>query len=189
MKERELQGNGVKEKCSNSKDEDLQEPSTTELRSMNLDRNFWESRYLTSDTGWDIGGPSTPHKEYLDQLTDKEQRILIPGAGRAYEAEYAYRLGFKNVFVIDLTDLPFADLLQRCPDFPKDHLLVGDLFTHDGAYDRILEQTFFCTLYPVARKAYVQKMHELLSPAEMVGVLFDAVLNMDRPLSVVQIDI
>ena len=149
---------------------------------MNLDRNFWESRYLASDTGWDLGGPSTPLKEYLDQLTDKDLRILFPGAGRAYEAEYAHRLGFNNVFVIDLTDLPFADLLQRCPEFPKDHLLVGDLFDHEGAYDRILEQTFFCTLYPVVRKTYVQKMHELLKPGGiLVGVLFDDVLNTDRP--------
>ena len=123
-----------------------------------------------------------PLKEYLDQLTDKDLRILFPGAGRAYEAEYAHRLGFNNVFVIDLTDLPFADLLQRCPEFPKDHLLVGDLFDHEGAYDRILEQTFFCTLYPVVRKTYVQKMHELLKPGGiLVGVLFDDVLNTDRP--------
>lgn len=149
---------------------------------MNLDRNFWETRYTNSETGWDLGGPSTPLKEYLDQLTDKDLRILFPGAGRAYEAEYAHRLGFKNVFVIDLTDAPYADLLQRCPDFPKDHLLVGDLFEHDGAYDRILEQTFFCALDPALRNAYVQKMHELLKPGgKLVGVLFDDVLNTDRP--------
>ena len=31
--------------------------------------------------------------------------------------------------------------VKRCPDFPQDHFLVGDFFTHEGAYDRILEQT------------------------------------------------
>ncbi|MFZ1331498.1 MAG: Rho-binding antiterminator [Flavobacteriales bacterium] len=149
---------------------------------MQLDRNFWETRYTTSDTGWDIGGPSTPLKEYMDQLTDKDLHILIPGAGRAYEAEYAHRLGFKNVFVIDLTDAPYADLLQRCPDFPEDHLLVGDLFEHDGAYDRIMEQTFFCALDPELRIEYVRKMRDLLKPGgKLVGVLFDDALNTDRP--------
>lgn len=141
---------------------------------MALDRNFWESRYHEGDTGWDLGGPSTPLKTYIDQLTDKGLRILIPGAGRAYEAEYLHRQGFANVFVIDLTDAPYADLLKRCPDFPKENLLVGDLFTHAGQYDRILEQTCFCAIDPSLRSAYVKQMHALLAPGgKYVGVLFD----------------
>lgn len=149
---------------------------------MELDRSFWQARYENAETGWDIGGPSTPLKSYLDQLTNKEWRILIPGAGRAYEAEYAHRLGFKYVFVIDLTDLPYADLLARCPEFPKEHLLVGDFFAHEGQYDRILEQTFFCTMDPARRVKYVAKMSALLKPeGKLVGVLFDDPLNADHP--------
>jgi transcriptional antiterminator Rof (Rho-off) len=155
---------------------------------MNLDRTFWEGRYHNGETGWDLGGPSTPLKEYLDQLTDKDLKILIPGGGRAWEAEYAHRQGFHNVFVIDLTDAPFKDLLSRCPDFPKDHLIVGDFFEHEGQYDRILEQTFFCALDPTLRERYVAHMHTLLQPAtadrpggKLVGVLFNDTLNNDRP--------
>jgi SAM-dependent methyltransferase len=141
---------------------------------MALDRTYWESRYHERDTGWDLGGPSAPLKAYIEQLTDKDLRILIPGAGRAYEAEHLRRLGFRQVFVIDLTDAPYADLLARCPDFPKDHLLVGDLFQHKGQYDRIIEQTCFCAIDPALRAAYVKKMHELLAPGgRLVGVLFD----------------
>jgi SAM-dependent methyltransferase len=141
---------------------------------MQLDRDFWESRYTGADTGWDLGGPSTPLKEYIDQLTNTELRILIPGAGRAYEAEYLHRRGFKNVFVIDLADAPFTDLLERCPDFPKEHLIVGDFFEHQASYDLIIEQTFFCALDPSLRERYVKKMHELLVPVgKLVGVLFD----------------
>lgn len=150
--------------------------------SMQLDRNFWESRYDTDETGWDLGGPSTPLKEYIDQLTDKELRILIPGGGRAWEAEYAHRQGFRKVFVIDLTDAPYKDLLKRCPDFPKEHLIVGDFFEHTEQYDRILEQTFFCALDPALRECYVAHMHELLKPGgKLVGVLFNDTLNTDRP--------
>jgi transcriptional antiterminator Rof (Rho-off) len=147
-----------------------------------LDRNYWETRYHTDETGWDLGGPSTPLKEYLDQLSDKDHHILIPGGGRAWEAEYAHRLGFRKVFVIDLTDAPFKDLLQRCPDFPKEHLIVGDFFQHQGLYDRILEQTFFCALDPSLRERYVAHMHTLLKPGgRLVGVLFNDTLNADRP--------
>lgn len=149
---------------------------------MDLDRTFWEDRYHTGETGWDLGGPSTPLKEYLEHLVNKDLKILIPGGGRAWEAEYAHRLGFRNVFVIDLTEAPFKDLLSRCPDFPNEHLIVGDFFQHEGSYDRILEQTFFCALDPALRERYVAHMHALLKPGgKLVGVLFNDALNADRP--------
>jgi len=147
-----------------------------------LDTDYWRDRYTDGSDGWDIGAPSTPLKEFIDQLADKNLRILIPGGGRAYEAEYAHRRGFGNVFVIDLTDAPFADLLARCPGFPKEHLIVGDFFMHEAQYDRILEQTFFCALDPALRSRYVERMHHLLKPGgELVGVLFNDALNTDRP--------
>lgn len=149
---------------------------------MKLDRAFWENRYTDADTGWDLGAPSTPLKEYLDHLTDKELRILIPGGGRAYEAEYAHRLGFKHVYVIDLTDAPLRDLLARCPDFPREHFIIGDFFSHEGRYDLILEQTFFCAIDPSLRQRYVEQMHRLLRPGgRLVGVLFNDALNADKP--------
>lgn len=149
---------------------------------MKLDREFWNQRYATSDTGWDIGAPSTPLKDYIDQLTNKRIRMLIPGGGRAWEAEYAHRQGFTNVFVIDLSDAPLQDLLERCPDFPREHFVVGDFFGHAGRYDLILEQTFFCAIDPAMRARYVEHMHRLLRPGgRLVGVLFNDPLNTDRP--------
>lgn len=149
---------------------------------MELNADFWADRYATGTTGWDIGTVSTPLKTYFDQLTDKELTILIPGGGRSHEAEYLHRSGFRNVHVVDLTGAPFADLLERCPDFPKDHLHVGDFFTHAGRYDRIVEQTFFCALDPGLRPRYVERMHALLHPGgQLIGVLFDDPLNADKP--------
>ncbi len=145
---------------------------------MDLDRTYWEDRYTNGETGWDTGGPTPPLKAYIDQLTDKDLRILFPGAGRAWEAEYAHRQGFRNVFVIDLTDAPFKDLLARCPDFPQEHLITRDFFAHTGQYDRIIEQTFFCALDPALRPAYVKHVHELLrNGGKLAGVLFDNVPN------------
>ena len=34
-------------------------------------KEYWSQRYKDAQTGWDIGSPSTPIKEYIDQLTDK----------------------------------------------------------------------------------------------------------------------
>ncbi len=56
---------------------------------------------------------STPLKEYFDQLTNKEIRILILGGGNSYEAEYHHKLGFKNVFVIDYTPTALSNLKKE----------------------------------------------------------------------------
>lgn len=149
---------------------------------MALDRPYWDALYANADTGWDLGGPSTPLKTYIDGLTDRDLRILIPGAGRGYEAEYLHRAGFANVHVVDLSEAPLRDLHARCPDLPQEHLHQGDFFAHEGTYDRILEQTFFCALDPSLRPRYVERMHHLLAPGgALVGVLFDDPLGPSGP--------
>lgn len=141
---------------------------------MNLDENFWSTRYAENQTGWDIGYCSTPLKEYFDQLTNKQLKILIPGAGYAHEAKYLHELGFPQVYVIDLAQEPLTHLKDICPDFPEEHLLLGDFFEHEGEYDLIVEQTFFCAIDPSLREAYVKKMKTLLKPTgKLVGVLFN----------------
>jgi methyl halide transferase len=149
---------------------------------MQLDRDYWQRRYDEHTDTWDIGSPSTPLKSYIDQLARKDLRILIPGCGRAWEGQYLHELGFTNVLLMDLTGEPFAEIERRCPTFPKDHLLVGDFFTHQGQYDRILEQTFFCAIPVQLRHAYVEHMSTLLAPmGKLVGVLFDDPAPGKRP--------
>lgn len=146
------------------------------------DKNFWDERYKSGDTGWDAGSVTTPIKEFVDTLSVKDTKILIPGAGNAYEAEYLFRQGFRNVWVADISELPLRNFKQRFPEFPEEHLLHQDFFRMDSKFDLILEQTFFCALDPSLRKAYADKMHELLNPGgKLVGVLFDDPLNKDRP--------
>ena len=143
---------------------------------------YWSERYESGNIPWDAGSVTTPIKDYADQLTDKELRILIPGAGSGYEAEYFWEQGFKNVDVIDLSILPLRGLKNRCPDFPSQQLIQGDFFTHQGQYDRIIEQTFFCALHPTQRVAYIEKVRALLAPGgSLVGVLFDDPLFTDHP--------
>ena len=138
-----------------------------------LSEQFWNEHYLLTNTGWDIGHISTPLKEYFDQLESKEIRILIPGCGNAYEAEYLFKQGFKNVFIIDIAEEPIRLFKKRVPEFPDDHIIQGDLFTHVGEYDLIVEQTFFCAIDPSFRSRYAKKMSELLSSkGKLVGLLF-----------------
>ena len=149
---------------------------------MDLNKNFWDLRYQNNEIGWDIGYISTPLKKYIDQLTDKNIKILIPGGGNSYEAEYLNNLGFKNVFVIDISPTALTNLKNRVPDFPKNHLINIDYFKLNNSFDLILEQTFFCALTPKLRDNYVLKMNQLLRPnGKLVGLLFNIPLNKDRP--------
>jgi thiopurine S-methyltransferase len=146
---------------------------------------FWSARYHEGRTGWDIGYPSPPLTDYLDQLADKSLRILIPGAGNAYEAAYAWAQGFTNVHILDIAREPLTHFQARHPDFPEEQLVQDDFFAHEGTYDLILEQTFFCSFPPLpeTRKAYAKKMHELLAPGgKLVGLWFDIPLtgNMEK---------
>jgi thiopurine S-methyltransferase len=57
-----------------------------------------------------------------------------------------------------------------------------DFFQLQDAFDLIIEQTFFCALDPTLREAYAQKMPCVLNPnGKLVGVMFDAPMNADRP--------
>ncbi|MEL7162950.1 MAG: methyltransferase domain-containing protein [Bacteroidota bacterium] len=139
-----------------------------------LEQNFWAARYAAGRTGWDLGAPSPPLVAYLDGLEDKQLRILIPGAGNGYEAEYAWRRGFRNVYVLDVAAQPLASFAARLPEFPRAQLLQGDFFTHVGSYDLILEQTFFCALNPALRPDYARQMHALLKPGgKLAGLWFN----------------
>ena len=148
----------------------------------NLDADYWDTRYIENRLGWDIGYPSTPLKSYIDQLEDQSIRILIPGGGNSYEAEYLYNNGFTNTFVVDVAPTAKDNFLQRVPQFPEHQFLVQDFFELTGHFDLILEQTFFCALLPSLRNEYAQKMQELLKPnGKLVGVLFDFPLDGGPP--------
>lgn len=149
---------------------------------MNLNQEYWSSRYREHRTGWDLGAISPPIKEYIDQLEDKSMSILLPGGGNAYEAEYLFLKGFKNVFVADIAQEPLENLKRRAPSFPEENLICKDFFALEGKFDLILEQTFFCALPVEMRKTYAEKMNELLNEGgKLVGVLFNNQFQADGP--------
>ncbi len=147
-----------------------------------LDEKFWSSRYLSGYTGWDIGSPSPPLYQYLCQLHTKSLAILVPGAGNAYEIGAAWDLGFLNIHLLDISKFPINKFLEKSPSFPKSQIFHQDFFEHNGKYDLILEQTFFCAIDPKLRPRYAEKMHQLLNPGgRLVGVLFNREFGTEGP--------
>lgn len=149
---------------------------------MHLDESYWENRYKNGETSWDLGNVSPPLKDYFDQLKDKNSRILVPGAGNGHEAAYLFQQGFNNVFILDISQAPLRNFEVRYPLFPKNHLLHENFFEHEGQYDLIIEQTFFCALDPSLRPAYAKKMYDLLAtPGTLAGLLFDDLSLVEGP--------
>jgi methyl halide transferase len=141
---------------------------------MEFDAKYWNGKYIHNKTKWDIGYVSTPLKEYFDQLKNKKTKILIPGAGNAYEAEYLINNGFENTFVLDISEKAIESFRQRMPTFPAHQIFKENFFEHQNTYDLIVEQTFFCSIDRDSRNAYVEKMVQLLKPkGKLVGLLFN----------------
>jgi hypothetical protein len=147
-----------------------------------LDASYWESQYEAKTTGWDLGKVSPPLQTYIDTVTDKKFSILIPGCGNSYEAEYLLEQGFTNNTVIDIAPTPVALLKQKFKKSPNIKVVLGDFFEHEGNYNLIIEQTFFCALPPAMRQKYVWKMHHLLSDQGILaGLLFNKMFESGPP--------
>ncbi len=147
-----------------------------------LGAGFWNNQYQANATGWDLGEVSPPLKAYIDQLTNKELRILIPGCGNTYEAQYLLQQGFTNITLIDIAPTLVDQLKLKFKENATINIILGDFFEHIGTYDLILEQTFFCAIPPSLRKQYAAKMNELLIPGgKLVGVLFDREFEQQGP--------
>lgn len=141
----------------------------------------WETRWQNAQTGWDLQTVSPPLADYANQIPPEKRdlKVLIPGCGNGYEALYLLGKGFTQVTMLDIAPTAVKRLQKRLdtefPDWQAAlQIVCGDFFLHEGQYDLILEQTFFCALDPDMRSAYALKMKKLLAPGgKLAGLLFD----------------
>jgi SAM-dependent methyltransferase len=147
-----------------------------------LDQNYWNERWEKDDTGWDIGHASPAITDYMKQYPYKNASILIPGCGNAYEAQYLVDNGFTDITLIDIAPNAVDLIKVKFSNTPQVKVLCEDFFKHQGAYDLIIEQTFFCAIPPSRRKEYAEKTASLLNEdGKIIGVLFDKQFNQPFP--------
>jgi SAM-dependent methyltransferase len=163
----------------NNQDQELKCCITTCDLPLNAD--YWNIQYKNNETGWDLQQVSPPLNAYFNQLKNKNISILIPGCGNAYEAELLYDLGFKNITLIDISENLVSHLKTKFQNTTI-KVLNQDIFSHEGEYDLIVEQTLFCAIDPSLRNKYASKMHELLAKdGKLVGLLFDKEFDKQGP--------
>ena len=145
-------------------------------------QTFWDNQYQNNTIGWDLGTISPPIKSYIDTLKNKNIRILIPGCGNSYEAAYLLEQEFTNITVIDIAPTLVENLKNKFQNNHNINILLGNFFEHQGEYDLIIEQTFFCALPPEMRTKYVSKMHQLLiKKGKIAGLLFSRTFENGPP--------
>ncbi|HOY15549.1 MAG TPA: methyltransferase domain-containing protein [Saprospiraceae bacterium] len=145
------------------------------MANQNLDSTYWNSRYIEENTPWDIGYPSPALVSYLKSQVKPGCKILIPGAGKAYEATWLIEtMDHFELTIVDLS-IDLVDKLKvKFQNFANVEVICLDFFELEGKYDLILEQTFFCAIDPSLRNQYLAKMKSLLSPGgKLAGLLFN----------------
>ena len=151
-----------------------------DVEKQQLNQAYWNERWENRQMGWDIGYASTPIVEFMNGYENKDAAILIPGCGNAYEANYLLDQGFTDITLIDIAPKLVEDVRKRMEGKANINVLLGDFFDHDGSYDLILEQTFFCAIDPTLRPAYISKTASLLKEDGLLaGVLFN--IHFQRP--------
>ena len=147
-----------------------------------LDAQYWDAQWKSNTIGWDLGVPAPPLVAFMDTIENKEAKILIPGCGNAYEAEYLVSKGFTNITLIDISETASAILNEKFLNQDAVRVLCEDFFELKDSFDIIIEQTFFCALPPSMRQRYVWKMHSLLNDQGILaGLLFNRQFDVSPP--------
>lgn len=140
-------------------------------------RDFWSPLYRAGDTRFDKGRIAPPIARMAHDGDIPRGRVLVPGGGRGHDALALAQLGFA-VTVVDIAPEACTAAAEaaralgvrlevRCED-----ALVDTLAARRGAFDAIIEHTFFCAIEPVRRPEYVDACAELLRPGGVLAGLF-----------------
>ena len=136
----------------------------------------WQRHYDENDLGWDLGQVAPPFVKLWEEGKLPLGKVLVPGCGRGHEVQFFAENGFA-VTAIDFS----AGAVTYLKNVLKERNLEGrvlhqDFFslddTHDGVYDLVIEQTFFCAISPRQRQDYVLKVSRMLKPGGMLVGLF-----------------
>jgi cyclopropane fatty-acyl-phospholipid synthase-like methyltransferase len=136
----------------------------------------WQRHYDEGDLGWDLGQVAPPFIKLFESKTILPGKTLIPGCGRGHEVIYLAENGFE-VTAVDYSPGAVNHLKSTVQERNlKCEVLHLDFFgidsSHNGVYDLLIEQTFFCAISPEQRSSYVSTVARALKKGGMLAGLF-----------------
>ena len=145
----------------------------------------WQRHYESNDLGWDLGQVAPPFVKLWEEGKLPVGKALVPGCGRGHEVIFLAENGFE-VTAIDFSEGAVTYLERALKERNLNgRVLHQDFFgldnSHEGVYDLVLEQTFFCAISPRKRQDYVQNVKRLLKPRGVLVGLFYQTDKEDGP--------
>ena len=152
---------------------------------MTLDVNSpekWEADYRGKTDGWDLSGPTPVLRRLAESGRFPPGRMLVPCAGRGYDAREFARHGF-DVTAVDFSSTAIREMKRLSDPEAPIEILQHDMFTLpralDGMFDYVLQYTCFCAIDPKRRVDYAELVARLLKPG---GVYIDLAFPLDGRL-------
>lgn len=137
-------------------------------------QEYWQERFDTSNTPWELGAPSSVVLEACSELGNvgvplDGSRVLSPGCGRGSDALELVARG-STVIAVEWSAHVAHDLINRhrvarIPGRGSLEVRIGDFFVVEPEpVDIVCEHTFLCALDPTRRAAYAQRIASWLKP-------------------------
>jgi SAM-dependent methyltransferase len=147
------------------------------------DPEFWNRRYRTGRTPWDVGRVPAALTRWLARHPGNGAHALIPGCGSGYEIAAFAAAGYA-VTAIDLSAAAVA--LARAVSGPEraGRVVQGDFFEHDfsaAPFDLVFEHSFLCALPPSLWPRVVARTAALLKPGGTLAGFWDYGAKDDGP--------
>ena len=136
----------------------------------------WQRHYDENDLGWDLGQVAPPFMNLLESNIIIPGKTVVPGCGRGHEVVYLAENGF-DVTAVDYSIGAVNYLRQVIKKQKLDSKILHSNFfdlnsTHDGVYDLLIEQAFFCAISPLRRKEYINKCYNILkNKGHFIGIM------------------
>ena len=166
----------------------MQQPQAADHMSDPAALGFWQNRWQTGQTGWDLGGAHPLLTALLgdaraSRCLNPGARILEPGAGRAHNGAALAAMGF-DVTSFDGVAAAVTAARALYGDQPRLTLVQADALTvnpaWEGGFDAVFDRAMLCALPPEARRAYVQTAFAHLKPdGAFLSLLFSEVVLED----------
>ncbi len=138
--------------------------------------NFWETIYQNRTTGWDLGGPTPVFCRLAESGEFPPGSMIVPGAGRGWDARMFARHGF-TVTAVDFAADAVRDMHTLADPAAPVVIIKADIFSlppiFENRFDYVLEYTCFCAIHPDRRGDYADVIHWLLKPGgTFIGLIF-----------------
>ena len=137
---------------------------------------YWNERYLTDQTGWDMGTPTPAFVELLESKQYEPGKTLVLGCGKGHDAVLFAQHGFQ-VTAIDFSAEAIKHTMQRAQEKGvKIEFVHEDVFDYSlgisEEFDYVVEYVTYCAIHPAQRAEFAAMIPSLMRPSGRFIALF-----------------